>query len=127
MVQLACLEPTGKGLHVPHWTSKDLARQAVQEGIVPAISDRTVRELLHQVDLQPHRTRYWRTSHVDARFKARAEKVLWCYTNAARLARRGFLVVCADEKANFQVFGRHPRRHSIPRSICPRQIHYTRH
>ena len=30
----------------------------------------------NQVDLQPHRTRYWRTSRIDTRFKERAEKIL---------------------------------------------------
>lgn len=127
IVQLACLEPVAKGLHITHWTSQDLARQAVEDGIVPAISDRTVQAILNQVDLQPHRTRYWRTSRIDAHFKERAEKILWCYANAERLARRGFWVVCADEKPNFQVLERHPIRHSIPGSIAQREFDYTRH
>src|SRR5690349_11646558 len=76
IVQLACLEPIAKGLHITHWTSRDLARQAVEDGIVPAISDRTIQAILDQVDLQPHRTRYWRTSQNDARFKQSAEKIL---------------------------------------------------
>jgi len=114
-------------LHITHWTSKDLARQAVEQGIVPAISDRTVRTILDQVDLQPHRTRYWRTSQIDARFKERAEKILWCYANAERLARQGVWVVCADEKPNFQVLERHPIRPAIPGSIAQREFDYTRH
>jgi hypothetical protein len=124
---LACLEPVAKGLHITHWTSQDLARQAVQDGIVSAISDRTVQAILDDVDLQPHRTRYWRTSRIDAEFKRRAEKILWCYTNAEQLARRGFWVVCADEKPNFQVLERHPIRHAIPGSIAQREFDYTRH
>ena len=58
IVRLACLEPVVQGLHITHWTSKDLARQAVLDGIVTAISDRTIRRILNEVDLQPHRTRY---------------------------------------------------------------------
>src|SRR5436853_387836 len=81
---------------------------AVADGIVPAISPRTVRQILRAVDLQPHRTRYWRTARLDARFQERAEKVLWCYGNAARLARRGLWVVATDEVPNFQVLERHP-------------------
>ena len=127
IVQLACLEPVAKGLHITHWTSQDLARQAVEDGIVSAISDRTVQAILNQVDLQPHRTRYWRTSRIDTHFKERAEKILWCYANAERLARRGFWVVCADEKPNFQVLERHPIRHSIPGSIAQREFDDTRH
>jgi hypothetical protein len=79
IVELACLEPIAKGLHITHWSSEDLARQAVADGVVVSISPRTVRLILDRVDLQPHRTRYWRTTRLDPRFKARAEKVLWCY------------------------------------------------
>jgi hypothetical protein len=89
IVELACLEPIAEGLHITHWTSQDLARRAVADAIVDAISARTVRRILHNVDLQPHRTRYWKTSRLDAQFKERAEKVLWCYGNTERLARRG--------------------------------------
>ena len=37
IVELACLEPIAKGLHITHWSSEDLARQAVNDKIVPAI------------------------------------------------------------------------------------------
>ena len=43
IVELACLEPVAKGLHITHWSSEDLARQAVADGIVASISPRTVR------------------------------------------------------------------------------------
>jgi hypothetical protein len=79
------------------------------------------------VDLQPHRTRYWRTPRLDARFKDRAEKVLWCYANAHRLARRGIWVVCTDEMPNRQVLERTPTRRAIPGSIEQREFDYTRH
>jgi hypothetical protein len=116
-----------KGLHITHWSSQDLARQAVEDGIVPAISARTVRRILDEVDLQPHRTRYWRTSRLDARFKDRAEKVLWCYANAERLAKRGVWVVCTDEMPNRQVLERTPIRRAVPGSIEQREFEYTRH
>src|SRR3954471_18269534 len=117
IVELACLEPIAQGLHITHWTSKDLAIQAVERGIVDAISPRTVQRILHDVDLQPHRTRYWRTARLDARFKERAEKVLWCYAHADRLAKLGIWVICADEIPNRQVLERVPIRRSIPGSI----------
>ena len=127
IVELACLEPIAEGLHITHWTSEDLARQAVADGIVPAISARTIRRILHDVDLQPHRTRYWRTARLDDQFKQRAEKVLWCYAYAERLARRGFWVVCVDEMPNHQVLERRPIRRSIPGSIEQQEFEYIRH
>jgi hypothetical protein len=77
-----------------------LARQAIRDGIVAAVDPATVRRILDDVDLQPHRTRYWRTARIDDQIKERAEAVLWCYANAERLARRGVYVVCADEMPN---------------------------
>jgi hypothetical protein len=126
-VELACLEPIARGLHITHWSSTDLARQAVRDGIVTAIDPATVRRILDDVDLQPHRTRYWRTARVDPQFKERAEAVLWCYANAGRLARQGIYVVCADEMPNRQVLERLPIRRAIPGSIEQQEFEYTRH
>jgi transposase len=127
IVALACLEPIAKGLHITHWSSEDLARQALEDKILPAISPATVRRILQDVDLQPHRTRYWKTARLDARFKERAEQVLWCYANAARLAEQGIWVVCADEIPTFQVLERDPIRRAIPGSIEQQEFDYTRH
>ena len=127
IVELACLEPVAKGLHITHWSSDDLAQQAVADGIVARISPRTVRNILADVDLQPHRTRYWKTPRLDGRFKERAEQVLWCYANAARLAEEGVWVVCVDEIPTFQVLERDPIRRAIPGSIEQQEFDYTRH
>lgn len=127
IVELACLEPIARGLHITHWSSLDLARQAVDDRIIPAISPATVRRILHDVDLQPHRTRYWKTARLDARFKERAEQVLWCYANAARLADQGVWVVCVDEIPTFQVLERNPIRRAIPGSIEQQEFDYSRH
>lgn len=110
-----------------HGSSEDLARQAQANGIVDVISARTVRRILDDVDLQPHRTRYWRTSHLDEQFKQRAEQVLWCYANAERLARQGIWVVAIDEKPNLQVLEREPIRRALPGSIEQQEFEYTRH
>src|ERR1700704_3019600 len=127
IVELACLEPVAKGLHITHWSSEDLARQAVTDGNVARISPRTVRNILGDVDLQPHRTRYWKTARLDSRFKERAEQVLWCYGNAARLAGQGVWVVCVGEIPTFQVLEREPIRRAIPGSIEQQEFDYTRH
>jgi transposase len=127
IVELACLEPIAEGLHITHWSSEDLASQAVADHIIPAISPATVRRILHDVDLQPHRTRYWKTARLDNRFKERAEQVLWCYGNATRLAEQGIWVVCVDEIPTFQVLERDPIRRAIPGSIEQQEFDYTRH
>ncbi len=127
IIQLACLEPVARGRHLTHWSSADLARQAVQDGIVEAISPRSVRSILHAVNLQPHRTRFWKTARLNAAFMERAVRILWCYTYADHLARHGYWVVCADELPNFQVLERVPIRRAIPGSIEQREFEYKRH
>lgn len=127
IVQLACLEPIAKGLHITHWSSQDLAHQAITDGIVSDISARTVRRILHEVDLQPHRTRYWKTARIDAQFKLRTEKVLWCYANAKRLTKKDIIVVCVDEMPNLQALERRPIRRAIPGSIEQQEFEYIRH
>ena len=57
----------------------------------------------------------------------RAEQVLWCYANAARLAEQGIWVVCVDEIPTFQVLERDPIRRTIPGSIEQQEFDYTRH
>jgi hypothetical protein len=114
-------------LHITHWTSNDLALQAIADGIVEGISPRTVRRILDDVDLQPHRTRYWRTARLDEQFKQRAEQVLWCYGNAERLARQGIWVVALDEKPNLQVLERCPIRRAKPGCIEQQEFEYRRH
>jgi hypothetical protein len=104
-----------------------LARQAVADGIHDAISPRTVQRILHDVDLQPHRTRYRRTTRFDAQFKERAEQVLWCYGNAERLVRQGIWTVAVDEVPNFQVLERDPIRRAVPGCIEQPEFEYTRH
>lgn len=123
----ACLEPIAKGWPLTHWSSEDLARPAVEDKIIPAISPATVRRILHDVDLQPHRTRYRKTAGLDARFKERAEQALGCYAHAARLAGQGIWVVCVDEIPTFQVLEHAPLRRAIPGSSERREFDYTRH
>jgi hypothetical protein len=53
--------------------------------------------------------------------------VSWCYANAARLAREGVYVVCADEMPNLQVLERTPIRRSVPGSIEQGEFEHVRH
>ena len=127
IVQLACLEPIARGCTSPTGPARTWpARPSRTASSRPSATGRSARSC-NEVDLQPHRTRYWKTARLDAEFKQRAEKILWCYANADRLARRGYWVVCVDEKPNCQVLERHPIRRSIPGSIEQREFEYTRH
>lgn len=56
---LACEPPSSYGRTISHWTSRELAAEAVQQGIVESISPRHVGRLLQEADLKPHQSQYW--------------------------------------------------------------------
>jgi putative transposase len=48
LLALACEPPAASGRPVTHWTPAELADEAIQRGIVPRISARTVGRLFHR-------------------------------------------------------------------------------
>lgn len=111
-----------------HWSTRSLARAAVAQGLVPRIAHSTVALILRDADLQPHRSRYWKTAKLDELFRKRAARILWCYERAQDLASAGELVVCLDEMPNLQALERRcPTRLMRPGQIERREFEYIRH
>ena len=126
--QLACCDPAGIGLQITHWSTRSLARMARERGIVPRIAHSTVSLLLRDADLQPHRSRYWKTPTLDAEFRQRAARVLWCYERAQDLAHREEVTLCLDEKPTMQVLERRcPKTPMRSGQIERQEFEYRRH
>lgn len=125
---LACCDPLGLGLHMTHWSTRSLAQVAAERGLVPAIAHSTVSLILRTADLQPHRSRYWKTPTLNSAFVKRAARILWCYEQAENLVKKGEIVVCLDEKPNLQVLERRrPTRWMSPGQIERQEFEYIRH
>jgi hypothetical protein len=125
---LACCEPAGVGLHMTHWSTRSLARVAAERKLVPTIAHTTVSLILRTAELHPHRSRYWKTSTVDADFESKAAPILWCYEQASNLAARGEVVLCLDEKPNLQALERRrPTRPMHRGEIEHQEFEYIRH
>jgi hypothetical protein len=75
--QLACTEPAGVGLQMTHWSTRGLAKIAMQRGLVSHIAHSTVSLSLRNADLQPHRSRYWITPTLNPDFLQQAARILW--------------------------------------------------
>ncbi|MFL5343898.1 MAG: IS630 family transposase [Hyalangium sp.] len=111
-----------------HWSTRSLARAAQLRGIAPVLSHSEVALILRDAELQPHRSRYWKTPTPDDSFRHQAAKVLWCYEHAQALAQRGEVVLCLDEKPNIQVLERRcPTRAMRPGRIEAQEFEYVRH
>lgn len=125
--QLACCDPAGLGLHMTHWSTRSLARIAAERHIRPKIAHSTVSLILRNADLQPHRSRYWKTPTLNAEFQERASRILWCYEHVDRLAERDEVIVALDEKPNIQAIERTPKQMMRPGQIERQEFEYVRH
>lgn len=56
---IACEPPQTYGRPISHWTSRELADEMRQQGIVESISARHVGRLMSEADLKPHQSQYW--------------------------------------------------------------------
>ena len=103
---LACQSPDSVGWDVTHWSQRSLAQAAGELEYVDSIHQTTVRDILREADLQPHRFRFWKTTIWDDEAVERALKILWYYERMESLWQRGEVLICADEKPNIQVLER---------------------
>ncbi len=99
-----------------------------ERGIVPKIAHSTVSLVLKTADLQPHRSRYWKTPILNEEFVRRASRILWCYENVDKLYDMGAVIICLDEKPNLQALERRcPTKLVTPGMIERREFEYIRH
>ncbi len=100
-VKIACKRPETAGRSLSVWDCREIARQLVQEAIVPTISGESVRKRLASQRLKPWRYRMWLSEKVprDAAFRAAVERLCALYTRPLAEHER---VLCTDEITNLQ-------------------------
>jgi len=104
---LACELPAELGLPLSRFSSAEIARQAVQRGIVAAVSGATIWRWLSADAIKPWSYRSW-ISPRDPDFAAKAGRVLELYEGRWKGRRLGphDYVICADEKTSIQARSR---------------------
>jgi len=104
---LACQLPAEQDLPFSRFSCADIARQAVQRGIVASISGRTVWRWLDADAIKPWRYRSWIFPR-DPRFGEKAGRVLDLYQGMWEGQALGpdDYVISADEKTSIQARGR---------------------
>ncbi len=126
--QLACCDPLGLHLELTHWSTRSLTAIARERLHRPQLAHSTVSLILREADLQPHRSRYWKTPTLDAEFVERASRVLWCYEQVERLYRREEIILSLDEKPNLQATERtRPTQRLRAGQIERQEFEYVRH
>ena len=121
---LACQLPSERNLPLSRLSHADIAREAVENGIVASISGATVWRWLSADAIKPWQYRSWIFPR-DPNFGEKASRVLDLYQgiwNGKRLKPNDY-VISADEKTSIQARNRHGR-HLPPSSGRSQRIEF---
>lgn len=92
VVAVACEDPRDSAREISHWTARELAEEVMQREIVETISARYVGRVLEEMELQPHRSRYWLTNEREqdpAALDAQMKTICNLYVAAPTLEQQG--------------------------------------
>jgi transposase len=121
VVAEACRRPSDVGVPVTHWSGMLLGEHLRSQGW--AISDSSVRRILKDADLQPHRQKMWLSSQDDD-FRSKRDEVLHVYYDTPADEH----IICLDEKTGIQAL---ERRYAdiamMPSQPIRREFEYIRH
>lgn len=125
---LACESPEESGRPISHWTSRELADEMIQRGIVTTISPRHVGRLLAEADIKPHQSGYWLNPAPDPLFEEKVTAITDTYLQAIERADLGEQTISLDEMTGIQALERkYPDKPLEPSKIQRREFEYIRH
>ncbi len=102
---LACSEPEDYGRS--DWTSRELAEEMIEQGIVESISTGHVGRLLEEAQIKPHALSLLVNSPpLDDEFEAKAQNISNLYITAIERGVVGERTVCIDEMTGIQAIER---------------------
>ena len=110
LIAIACEDPEKSGRPISHWSAQEIADEAIKRNIVAQISIRTVNRILSEMDISPHRSRYWLNATPDCpeTFQQEVMEVCQTYEQAPVLLSKGIHVVSVDEKNWYSSLGESP-------------------
>jgi len=126
----ALKKPSDCQREITHWTHVELADELNKTGLVKGISKSTVGRFLKQVDLRPHKSRYWLTPNIENEevFHQEVKQVCQLYKDANALLEQDTKVVSVDEKTGIQALERiYPSKPTKAGYIERREFEYKRH
>ncbi len=115
--------PSDVGVPVTHWSAGLLTAHLESLNVDFDFSESSVRRILGDADLQPHRQKMWPTSQ-DDEFRAKRDDVLHVYYDAPQDEH----IICVDEMTGGQILERLcPDIPMAPGAPVRREFEYKRH
>jgi hypothetical protein len=102
IVALAWASPEQDGRPITHWTPRELADEAIKQGIVPTSSVRQIGRRLRQRELRPHKGHYGVNGEPDERKEAKIQEISQGYKPAQEREQAGELTMRVDEQTGSQ-------------------------
>jgi hypothetical protein len=121
IVAEACRPPSDVGVPITHWSIAQFGALLRENEWL--LSDATLRRILLDAKLQPHRQKMWLTSH-DEEFRAKRDDVLHLYYDTPDDEH----IISVDEKTSIQALERrYPDLPMVPGQVIRREFEYIRH
>jgi len=127
VISVASALPQDQDRSVTRWTLDEMVTALLETLGPDAISRSSIWRILEEIDLKPHKSEYWLTSH-DEDFEAKAHPICQLYVGALEAYTQGRLVICCDEKSGMQVLERKAPTKPAQKGRRERREHeYIRH
>lgn len=131
IISIACEKPESYERPISKWTQREIAEEAVKQGIVTSISKSHVGRILRSVDLRPDRIKGWcfTTEKDREAFDAQVQTVCDTYLSAnENFNQEQVNTVSVDEATGIQANQkRAPTLPPQPGEIGKEETQYTRH
>ncbi len=128
IIALACEKPEVYQRPITHWTARELKEELDKQGKIPPISVRHLGRLLEEVDLQPHRSRYWLNAKPDPDKEQKIQALCQVYQQAVAGQQQGEVTYSVDEMTGIQALERiAPDQPMRPGEPVRLEFEYERH
>ena len=130
IVAIALKKPEDCGRPITFWSSREIADEAVLQNIVKSISPSTVGNILRNISVRPHKSKYWLNPKIENQEKFREDlKVISdLYARADVLKSENTKLVSVDEKTSMQANERIALdKPMVPGSDVKIEFEYKRH
>jgi len=136
IIGIACNNPADYGFVRSHWSLPLLRKAIIEESIVTSISCASISRILSEVELKPHKNRYWLHSTEKGEnpltYKQKIQEINGIYFTAAMIRQFGgesdLRIVSTDEMTGIQALERkYPDKPAKPHMTAKTEFEYIRH
>lgn len=130
IVAIALEDPKTSNRPISFWSNREIAAEAIKREIVPSISASTIGNILREISVRPHKSKYWLTPKIKDKEQLNKEIATICrlYESVEVLAASGTKLASLDEKTGMQANERiSPDKPMRPGSDVKIEYEYKRH